>query len=517
MKWLSDVKLCKYKGIQQAGILYGYTDQYPLYNELVVHELMEKLNDDNLKIRKNAYWMVTQISKQYDRHKYLIPLIPILNFGFKEKISDIRKNSLETLLNLSNTFPKKIFYMYPEMIEHFGNFDQDSQIITLKIFTNFSKISPLTINDDFLSRYLREKGLSKYLLKLLIHKKSYYSIFPIIIDNLQYEELHSSIFAFIEESCKLYPLKIIRALKKTLSTFDPFIRQNSILIFQYVKSNPKIYLLIPEILKLTTSKIKSISRLSLYFLYDIHNPVLYNLLFYSDQLLKLRKSGDLINKIIISSILIDLSGLDFRIVNKIRKKLLKQLYSNLDNENIRVKTIATLGYSKILVYNENDKNSEKKIINEAIQICKKILRNYNIVDYKFELYYWIARLFFYLRDLNNAKNFLIKASKINKSLIYSYKSKILLILINFIQHLPKTALKLQSEFNELLKGNRTIGKRTMLEIETWNSIFDALSHFKIEKAVNILTEYYNKNKIINNWEDNFRNIIIESLNYVNWD
>ena len=513
MKWLQEVKKGKYKGIQQAGLLYGYAKTYPQYIELTVYELMEKLNDNDVKIQRNAYWMISKISKQFNHHRYLVPVIPILGFGIKQKNEKIILYSLKTLLNLSQTIVKKVIYLNKDILDHFDAFEKENQIISLKVLANFAESQKIIPTDDFFLKYFKDQRLLKELINLLIHKKSYKSIFPSLLNSLQYESLQSIIYNFIEKSCEEYPFKIILALKKSLVRMDPLIRQNSLLIFQKIRNNSKIYLLIPEILKLVGSKIHSINRISLYFLYDIHKQILKELFFYLDDLLKLRKKGDQITKNIINSILVDMSSQNIQIIKKIHKKIYTQLKSKLDSDDARFATIITLGYSKISLWTDIEENKED-FITLAINPCLNIIRKFPNNEYSYEIYERIGILFLYSKSLEKCKKYLEKALNIEDYFFKTLNSKLLLILINFIQHLPKTALELKVQLVEEYKKRNIKNKGIRLKIESWNSIFDDLFHLFIDNAIEKLKIYYSKNKINNKWENNFRLIIQEYLKEV---
>ncbi|MHA1270693.1 MAG: tetratricopeptide repeat protein [Candidatus Helarchaeota archaeon] len=500
MDWLSDVKQGKYQGIQQAGFLYSYGKQYPEYIELTIHELMEKLNDDDLKIRINAYWMISKISEDFKHNHYLIPIIPILAFGIRQKNEKIISYSLQTLYNLSNNMIKKIIYLNNDLLENFGSYSKKNQIFTLKLLQKFSEFQRIIPNNEFFLKYLENKKLSNYLIEILIHKKSYKTILPILLNNLQYENLQSSIFSFIERACEVYPFKIILALKKTLSTFDPFIRQNSLLIIQYVKNNLKIHLLLPEILRLIKSKIQSISRIALFFLYDIHNQILKEFIFFKDILINLRKSGDSVVKTVINSILIDTASYDIDLIKNIKQKMIKQLISQTKSNNIRIKTIAILGLSRIYTWSENEDLIEQSI-KKALNLCLGLIREYPISEYNYELNYKIGKLNFYLKNFNDAKSYFEKANKMSTDFYKVYQNKIFLILTNFILHLPKTSLELRKQLIDEFKKTK-LNRNMKYEIQTWNNIFEDLYHFKINNAIEkyehfVLHTIYNNKYEIN--------------------
>ncbi|MHA1229292.1 MAG: tetratricopeptide repeat protein [Candidatus Helarchaeota archaeon] len=513
MKWLSDVKQGKYIGIQQAGLLYGYAKDYPMYVELTVHELMEKLNSNNQKIRKNAYWMLSKISEQFQHHKYLVPTIPILAYGLKERNESIRNSSLKTLLNISNTLVPKILYLKNDLINLFYKSNKSDKSLILKILVNFlksKKLKDFSISDDFILEIINDPDLLKDGIDLLMFLDTYKNILPVLIENLHCEKLSSVILEFINKLCKNRPFKIIMALKKTLVNQDPFIRQNSLLIFEHLKHNSKIYLLIPEILRLIQSKIKSINRISLFFLYDIHTQILKELIFYKDQLYKLRKLDDNIIKLVINAILIDIASIDYKIIEKFRDKIFKQIKKYINSDDLRLRVISLIAYSKIMIWTK----SEENIMDSIKFVLKPILltiREYPIKDYEHQLYYRIALLYYYLNDFKNAENYFKKSIEVENSLIYNYRSRIFLILTYFSQYLPKTALNLTNELIEVYKNTKNINKQIINEIKYWERIFDQIFHLKIDRAIEILDEYYANNLIKNNWEICLRNIIKENI------
>ncbi|MBD3230999.1 MAG: hypothetical protein GF329_22660 [Candidatus Lokiarchaeota archaeon] len=501
IKWLSDVKKGKYKGIQQAGILYSYGEQYPEYIELTIHELMEKLNHDNDIIRKNAFWMISKISDQLIHHTYLTPIIPILKFGIKREKREIRRFSLETLNNLAQTMPKRLLFIYNEILDIFDEFEKDNQILALKVLIQLSEHGKSIPNNEFFLKYIENKKLSRYIISLLIYKDSYKTIFSSILSNLQKNGLANLIFDFIDEASNKRPLKIILALKKTLLKMDPLIRQNSLIILSQnpnIKNNPKIYLILPELLKLIRSKIRAINRISLFLLYDIHKIIIEELFFYSDELLRIRKTGDKAIKIVIKSILIDMACLDIRIIKKYKKKIYKTMKRAKNSDDIRFSTIATLAYSKIILWIPIDKTN-KEIYQLALNSCLDLTRKYPIHDYKYEMFERISILNYYIENFSKAKEFLQKAINSEENIMRSYKSWILLILLNFIVRLPKTARETQSNFKREYEDIK-LPKRIKKEISIWNEIFEDLYHIKIENAKSKLKSYYRKVIIKNKWE-----------------
>ncbi|TFF89449.1 MAG: hypothetical protein EU549_00605 [Promethearchaeota archaeon] len=514
-KWLNDVKKGKYTGIQQAGLLYSYGFQYKEYVELTIHELMEKLNDNDEIIRRNAYWMISKISNRSNHRKFLIPVIPILKFGIMKENKRIREYSLQAVHNLAKTMPKKVTYLYNEILEGFDSFEKDNQILSLNIFIELSEYGKLIPSNDFFIKYIGDKKLSPYLVKLLIYQDSYKSIFSLVLSNLQKHDLSKVIFAFIDEACNKRPLKILLALKKTLLKMDPMIRQNSLLILSQnpsIRNNPKIYLILPEILKLITSKIQAINRISLFLLYDIHKIIIKELFFYSENLLKLRKMGDNTIKIVIDSILIDMASIDIDIIQKYKKRIYKNVKKAKNSKDVRLATIATLGYSKIILWIDYD-NKNIGSHEKAIDSCLTLIKKYPISDYRYYIYERIGFLNLYNGNFSEAKKFFKEAVNTKQNLLTTYRSTVFLILVNFILHLPKTALEIEAEFKKECE-DFTLFKSMKKEIQIWFDVFEDLYHFKIKNAKNKLKSYYGKIIIKNKWEFQNKFLILQHLNEI---
>jgi hypothetical protein len=71
--------------------------------------------------------------------------------------------------------------------------------------------------------------------------------------------------------------------------------------------------------------------------------VIKELFFYISDLYDLRKRGDKIIKNVINSILVEMAAIDITIIIKINKKVIKQLKSCINLQDIRLRTIAILG------------------------------------------------------------------------------------------------------------------------------------------------------------------------------
>jgi hypothetical protein len=298
--------------------------------------------------------------------------------------------------------------------------------------------------------------------------------------------------------------------------FEPIsckISGNKRYIFEFFFKYLKIYLLLPEILQLIGSKIHTINRISIFFLYDIHDRVIKELFFYISDLYDLRKRGDKIIKNVINSILVEMAAIDITIIIKINKKVIKQLKSCINLQDIRLRTIAILGYIKIMIW-ENDFEKMRDSLNEAINICLTLVKEYPITEYKFEVFYRIGLYYFYLYNFQKSKKYFEKSLESGKDLTKTYQSSLFLVLINFIRHLPKTALEIREGLIAQFKESKIQNKEIISEFEIWNTIFEDIYHFKLEKAKSRYEAYYSKSIINNKFEKYLHSLIRDSFDLI---
>jgi hypothetical protein len=163
---------------------------------------------------------------------------------------------------------------------------------------------------------------------------------------------------------------------------------------------------------------------------------------------------------------------------------------------------------------ENDFEKMRDSLNEAINICLTLVKEYPITEYKFEVFYRIGLYYFYLYNFQKSKKYFEKSLESGKDLTKTYQSSLFLVLINFIRHLPKTALEIREGLIAQFKESKIQNKEIISEFEIWNTIFEDIYHFKLEKAKSRYEAYYSKSIINNKFEKYLHSLIRDSFDLI---